>query len=168
MDNWGSVWLLTQAAGWTRLTPRTMPFNGTSQLIQVVEGAGWIHSWHCTEVERVGRGLQDQARTLFREPGNEHVARWMETRCKTTKVAAGDVVWVPFGWYAAATASVSGPLIMLNMPFVCPKLASREPSYEAVLADVARALARQSEKKGEDCPWNDQTGVHSFKRRRHR
>ena len=155
--------MLTQAAATTRISSRSLPLNGTAQLLQVIEGTGWAHSWHCSCVDRFGHSLEGQVKSLFIEPGGAHTASWMNAHTRFTKVSAGDLVWIPFGHYTAVTATVAGPLVMLTMPYVNDKLVQLERSCEAVLGDLTRQLSRQQDKGSDDCPWNNVTGLHAFK-----
>ena len=136
--------MLTQQAATTRITSRTMPLNGASQLLQVLEGSGWFHSWHCSEIGRFGEGLQSQFKTLFQEHGWAFSAGWMQNQCHSCKVTPGDLVWVPFGYFTAVTSSTAGPLVTLAMPYVNAKLVRRNGDSSLALLD-------------ESCPWNDST-----------
>ena len=161
--DFGSCWLLTQQSARTRTRSGAMPLNGSSQLLQALQGDGWVSCWHSDEASLHGEELQGQHATLM---GEKSAWTWVRDRCFSCKITEGDLVWVPFGWFTAVTSSTAGPLVMLAMPFFSAKLVQRHgPSAVEVLQDIQRVLEQQSTKdirSPAQWPWNKNTGLEAY------
>ena len=83
------------------------PMVGVGQFLCMGQGQATVCLWPADTILQRGASLAKQWQFLYRDMHAKQFAEWADASMLFGRVHAGEVLWIPYGWYGAVVGRVS-------------------------------------------------------------